>query len=152
MSFFLPLLRLRFNTLRPLSVAIRLRKPCTLLRWRFLGWNVLFIIKLPRKSVKFSFCYLKCVSHFFPIKRRVYYIEKRFCCQQKIRISKLINDILIPFFTRFFNAFLCFFHKNISFSSISYRKIQLPTKSDSHLWINEIKLSTNVDKIQCICG
>lgn len=94
MSFFLPLLRLRFNTLRPLSVAIRLRKPCTLLRWRFLGWNVLFIIKLPRKSVKFSFCYLKCVSHFFPIKRRVYYIEKRFCCQQKIRISKLINDIL----------------------------------------------------------
>lgn len=151
MSFFLPLLRLRFNTLRPLSVAIRLRKPCTLLRWRFLGWNVLFIIKLPRKSVKFSFCYLKCVSHFFPIKRRVYYIEKRFCCQQKIRISKLINDILYLLYP-IFQCFSLLLPQKYLFFIHFIPKIQLPTKSDSHLWINEIKLSTNVDKIQCICG
>ena len=35
---FLPLRRLRANTLRPLLVLMRLRKPCTRWRWRFLGW------------------------------------------------------------------------------------------------------------------
>jgi hypothetical protein len=33
------------NTLRPLAVSILLRKPCTLLRRRLCGWNVLFILK-----------------------------------------------------------------------------------------------------------
>src|SRR5699024_494197 len=32
-----PLARRRASTLRPLRVAIRLRKPCSLERWRFLG-------------------------------------------------------------------------------------------------------------------
>ena len=41
---FLPLRRLRANTLRPLAVLIRLRKPCTRWRWRFFGWNVLFVV------------------------------------------------------------------------------------------------------------
>jgi hypothetical protein len=37
-SLFLPLSLRRANTLRPLAVFIRLRKPWTFFRWRFLGW------------------------------------------------------------------------------------------------------------------
>ena len=33
-----PLARRRARTLRPLAVLIRLRNPCYLERWRFLGW------------------------------------------------------------------------------------------------------------------
>ena len=40
---FLPFKRLRFNTLRPSVVFMRLRKPCTLLRCLFLGWYVMNI-------------------------------------------------------------------------------------------------------------
>ena len=43
-SCFLPLsLRLR-STSRPPAVLMRLRKPCSMLRCRFLGWNVIFAI------------------------------------------------------------------------------------------------------------
>lgn len=41
-----PLARLAFNTCRPAFVAIRARKPCVRLRFRLLGWNVLFITRL----------------------------------------------------------------------------------------------------------
>ena len=41
-----PLARLAFNTCRPAFVAIRARKPCVRLRFRLLGWNVLFIARL----------------------------------------------------------------------------------------------------------
>lgn len=40
---FLPFKRLRLSTLRPSLVFMRLRNPCTLLRWRFLGWYVINI-------------------------------------------------------------------------------------------------------------
>ena len=40
MRRFLPLARLRASTFRPLAVAILLRKPCSFLRCRFLGWYV----------------------------------------------------------------------------------------------------------------
>lgn len=43
-NFFLPLRRRALNTLRPLAVAMRLRKPCLLRRFRTEGWNVLFIV------------------------------------------------------------------------------------------------------------
>ena len=39
----LPFLRLLANTFLPPGVRIRLRKPCSRLRWRFFGWKVLFI-------------------------------------------------------------------------------------------------------------
>ena len=38
-----PFWRRRANTLRPLLVLIRARKPWTRARWRFFGWNVRFI-------------------------------------------------------------------------------------------------------------
>ena len=41
-----PLARRAFNTCRPAFVAIRARKPCVRLRFRLLGWNVLFIARL----------------------------------------------------------------------------------------------------------
>ena len=41
-----PLARLAFSTCRPAFVAIRARKPCVRLRFRLLGWNVLFIARL----------------------------------------------------------------------------------------------------------
>jgi len=37
LSFLRPFARLRFKTLRPSAVFMRLRKPCTLLRCRFFG-------------------------------------------------------------------------------------------------------------------
>jgi hypothetical protein len=37
LSLALPFALRRARTLRPLAVLILLRKPCTLLRWRFLG-------------------------------------------------------------------------------------------------------------------
>ena len=58
-SFFLPLLRLLFNTLRPFNVAIRLRKPCTFLRWRFFGWKVLFIIYTSRLIIILIYHFMK---------------------------------------------------------------------------------------------
>ena len=57
-SFFLPLLRLRLRTFLPFIVAILLRKPCTLLRWRFFGWYVLFIF-IPLYSLKSFFTHRK---------------------------------------------------------------------------------------------
>jgi len=42
-SFLRPFARRLANTLRPLAVCIRLRKPCTVLRRRLWGWNVRFI-------------------------------------------------------------------------------------------------------------
>ena len=41
-----PLARRAFSTCRPAFVAIRARKPCVRLRFRLLGWNVLFIARL----------------------------------------------------------------------------------------------------------
>jgi hypothetical protein len=46
-SFALPFARRLDSTLRPLLVAILLRKPCTFERWRFFGWYVLSTIKFP---------------------------------------------------------------------------------------------------------
>ena len=43
-SFFLPLALLAANTLRPLAVAIRSRKPCLFFLFLFEGWYVLFVI------------------------------------------------------------------------------------------------------------
>lgn len=43
-SFFLPLLRLRASTLRPLAVLMRLRKPWTFFLCLTLGWKVIFIV------------------------------------------------------------------------------------------------------------
>lgn len=42
-SLCLPLARRRANTLRPLAVSMRERKPCLLTRFLLLGWNVRFI-------------------------------------------------------------------------------------------------------------
>ena len=45
-NFFLPFIRLRFKTFRPLLVLILSKNPCVLLRLRLLGWYVLFIESL----------------------------------------------------------------------------------------------------------
>ena len=39
-----PLARRALMTLRPFLVLMRVRKPWTSLRWRFLGWKVLFMV------------------------------------------------------------------------------------------------------------
>lgn len=46
-SFLRPLLRRRLRMVRPARVDIRLRKPWSRLRFRLLGWKVLFTV-LPR--------------------------------------------------------------------------------------------------------
>lgn len=43
-SFARPLARRARTTLRPFLLLMRFKKPCTPLRWRFLGWNVRFIL------------------------------------------------------------------------------------------------------------
>lgn len=43
LSFFLPLARLLARTFLPLTVDMRSLNPCLFLRFRFDGWNVLFI-------------------------------------------------------------------------------------------------------------
>ena len=43
-NFALPFARRDANTLRPLAVAILLRKPCLFFLFRLDGWNVLFIV------------------------------------------------------------------------------------------------------------
>ena len=42
-----PLARRRLSTSRPFLVAIRVRKPCVLARWRRFGWKVRFMIRDP---------------------------------------------------------------------------------------------------------
>ena len=42
--FLRPLARRALMTLRPFLVLMRVRKPWTSLRWRFLGWKVLFMV------------------------------------------------------------------------------------------------------------
>lgn len=46
-SFARPLLRRALMVLRPPRVRMRLKKPCSLVRCRFLGWYVLFISFTP---------------------------------------------------------------------------------------------------------
>src|SRR5699024_10954262 len=50
-STFLPFLRRLANTLRPFFVLIRVRNPCTFLRLRVFGWNVLFILSTSYNKV-----------------------------------------------------------------------------------------------------
>jgi hypothetical protein len=49
-NFFLPLARRAANTLRPLALAILVRKPCLFFLFLFEGWNVCFI-------AVFYYCY-----------------------------------------------------------------------------------------------
>jgi hypothetical protein len=80
---FLPFWRRRANTLRPLLVLMRLRKPWTRARWRFFGWNVRFIQ----------------LHLLFQISGLVSRVSKRRSLQTYFgsitHISKLINDKIL---------------------------------------------------------
>ena len=75
-NFFLPFIRLRFKTFRPLLVLILSRNPCVLLRLRLLGWYVLFIESLFIRVAYF----LKCLNFYFkPYLPPVVKIASQFC-------------------------------------------------------------------------
>ena len=110
---FLPFKRLRFNTLRPSAVFIRLRKPWTLLRCLFLGWYVmniaLHLFSMDGKPGEFTRCSILPGKYSQNMEQTPYFgavspiacisiVEKRPSCQAFYRAQNVIS------FARFFTG------------------------------------------------
>ena len=89
-NFFLPFIRLRLKTFRPLRVLILSKNPCVLLRLRLLGWYVLFIESLYIRVAYF----LKRLNFYFkPHLLPVVKITSQFCWQNRGFYIRFCNEI-----------------------------------------------------------
>lgn len=133
---FLPLALRRARTLRPLLSAILLRKPCSFLRWSFLGWYVRSMKTPPYECWKNSL--LRYNYSLSPEDMSIKFSQFFYFC-----LDKLFFWSKILFFPAYFAHFFSIYKDSLLFLNLLFQFILSPWFFIGTISIRSKKEATN---------